>query len=158
MIDFPAERENRKQLMGGSTVAAGPLFFHETISACPRSNSMKINADDALTMLRKWHEERRVIHCTIKFEDMIARILGRIDSVDEHQLKFSAAQSRLTLGEANNAEIPLLGATFFYTEGRHVSEDLAKLKGYDAMLTISHDSGLTIGLPVMHPLEESASV
>jgi len=118
---------------------------------------MKINADDALTMLRKWHEERRVIHCAIKFESMVARILGRIDSVDEHQVKFSSAQSRDPLGEANNAEIPLLGARFFYIEGRHVSEELGKLKGYDAMLTISHDSGLTIGLPVMHPLEESAN-
>jgi len=119
---------------------------------------METSQQDALDLLRKWQAENRVIHCTISANGVIAKILGRIDTVENDTIHLSAAKSNVPLGEANFTEFPLTDSAFEYLDAAHTPEPLRnKLKGYDALLTV-HRLGVSLALAVLPPLDEWAKL
>lgn len=119
---------------------------------------VQITRDEALNLLRKWFDEQRLIHCLIKFKDGSAKVLGRIDNIADCSISISARKSKIELGEAYSAEIPLAASSEYeYIEGRHAPEPVRKkMQAYDAMLTVFASEGISFVLAVMPPLEESA--
>jgi len=117
---------------------------------------MDMTREEAMNLLRKWLDERRLIHCIIKFPHGNARILGRIDTITDNSLVVSAKESKIGLGEAYSVEIPLrAGSSYEYIEGRHAPEPARKkMQAYDAVLTVYAGEEISFGLAAMPPLEE----
>lgn len=117
---------------------------------------MKVNQEEALDLLRKWSNERRLVHCFVKFPGGSAKVLGRIDTITDDSIIVSAKESKIALGEAYTVEIPLgSDSSYEYIEGRHAPEPARKkMQAYDAMLNVYAHEGISFGFAVMPPLEE----
>lgn len=117
---------------------------------------MEISRTDAVSLLRKWMTENRVIHCSVAANKALIKILGRIDSIENGTVHFSQKKSNTPLGESTFIQFPLQGATFEYDDAARAPEPLpTKLKGYDAVMAIFLPN-VTIGLAILPPLEEWA--
>src|SRR5437660_4442802 len=65
----------------------------------------------------------------ISANGVIAKILGRIDTVENDAVHLSAAKSNAPLGEANFTEFPITDSAFEYLDAAHTPEPLRnKLK------------------------------
>ena len=113
---------------------------------------------EAVDLLRKWLAENRIIHCTVSANGVIAKVLGRIDTVENDAVHLSAAKSKMPLGEANFTEFSLADSTLEYQDAVHIPKPLGdNLKGYDAVLGV-HRSGVSVALAVLPPLDEGAKL
>jgi len=117
---------------------------------------MKVSEEEAVDLLHKWQAENRVIHCTVGTNGVVAKVLGRIDTMENKGVHLSAAKSTMPLGEANFVEFPLSDSVCEYADAEDVPEPLAgKLKGYDSILSVVR-LNVSVVLAVLPPLDELA--
>jgi hypothetical protein len=120
---------------------------------------MRISQEEAADLLRKWMEEDRVVHLTIRSGNIVAKVLGRIDQIDD-QVHFSQTKTTSPLGSYTSVLFPLSESdcSFEYSDAQHAPEWLReKLAGYDALLYV-YCPGIGLGFAVLPPLDEWAKL
>ena len=100
-----------------------------------------VSTQEATDLLQKWLSENRVIHLTLNTSDdasgPMARVVGRIDSIENNKVIFSGKKSAYSLGRHNLCHFPLEACTFEYSDAKDSPEPLrSTLLGYDGVLYI----------------------
>jgi len=115
---------------------------------------MRLTQNEALDLLRKWMDENRVIHVALTGDGFMARIPGRIDSIDpEKNVHISLTKSSFRVGQHTLVKFSISNCQFEYSDAKDAPLPLAsQLLGYDALLYVYLQTA-GIGLCVLPPHE-----
>ena len=109
-----------------------------------------ISRQEAVDLIRKWMDEDRIVHITFTSLSLLAKILAKIDEVDDIHVRLSMKKSNVPLGEYSFAVIELYQAKFEFGAAEDAPEPLrSKIAGHDSLLYIYLPSGLGIGFAVL---------
>jgi len=120
---------------------------------------MPMSPQEAIDLLHKWMLENRVIHVSLSDgNDMLVKLLGRIDSIPGDILHLSLTKSTYSLGPYTFLDLPLSTCEFEYSDAEHTPEPLrSQIKGHDALLYI-YRPGFVLGFAVLPPIREWAKL
>jgi len=114
---------------------------------------VQLSLEEALDLLQKWLEEKRVIHVSITADGVLAKIPARLDDVDPERVRLSLTKSTFSAGPYTSVTFSMSDCKFEYSDAEHAPEPLrSQLKGYDALLYV-YRTGIALGLAVL-PVSE----
>jgi hypothetical protein len=117
---------------------------------------MDMSVKEAIGLLTKWQVENRPVHCVTVINSVNLKVLGHIDSVNDNVIHVSQTKTKAPLGEQTFIEFSISDSEGLdYTDAAHMKGSaLSKMKGHDAVLTITYRSGAIVGLDILAPLDE----
>ncbi len=120
---------------------------------------MYITEKDALDLLFKWRDEQRIVSCFFLISlQQQAKIIGRIDEIDNNNISISASSFSILFAEQFQMLFPLHNATYEYLESRDIPEDADRTKAaeetIESMLNITLPNATIIQLCVIYPIPE----
>ena len=116
---------------------------------------MDMKPQEARSLLNKWRDESRAIHCIVKFDKGNTQLLGRITQLTDDQLTISGQGTKISLGEMFSASLSLSGADYDYIDGRHSPAQFINVQNYDALLTLAYrNSNTSVGISVLPSVED----
>ena len=112
-------------------------------------SEIQLSQQEVLDLLRKWLQEKRVIHVSLTADGVLAKIPGRLDEVTPETAQLSLTKSTFSAGPHTSVAFSLSNCAFEYSDAEHAPEPLrSQLKGYDALLYI-YRTGIGLGLAVL---------
>jgi hypothetical protein len=116
-------------------------------------SEIPVSKEEALDLLQKWLQEKRVIHASVTAAGILVKIPGRLDDVNPEKARLSLTKSTFSAGPYTSLDFSLLECRFEYSDAEHAPEPLrSQLKGYDGLLYVYH-SDVALGLAIL-PLSE----
>ena len=120
-------------------------------------SELEITKGEALSLLRKWMDEKRFIHAAMLAArgGVLAKIVARLDQVDDLTIRLSMAKTSIPFGEHTFLTFELTDAQFVFDAAANVPEPLrTEIEGFDSLLYIYMPSrGVNIGLAASPPFE-----
>jgi hypothetical protein len=109
---------------------------------------MLIPANEAISLLRKWHQERTLVQCALydvppDDEHAISAILGYIERVDERNLLVDAKALDPRYGKYFSCTVKLSGALYHFGDSRDTADESAA-----ESFKTTHECFLAIMLPL----------
>lgn len=118
------------------------------------------NQLEALSLLRKWKEEKRVIHASVSVARgaLLIIMLCRLDEVTDIAIRLRVTKATNPLGEHTFINLELTDAEFEFDVAENAPEPLkSKMAGHDSLLYIYLPRrGVSVRLAVLPPLNELA--
>lgn len=119
---------------------------------------MQASREEALSLFQNWYTEQRLIQCTVVMGKMRARVLGRIDNLQQDYMYISAKSlKRAEYDDKFFVDIPFVGATFEYVEAQDAPEPYLQTaieRNFKSLLGVEYESGLKIAIHVYKSEEE----
>jgi hypothetical protein len=122
---------------------------------------METSLYDAVSIMRKWQQEKRVVQCSIydlpaDAEKASFTIFGRIEHLDETNLRIDARTIFERLGQYIACTIVLSGARFHFGGYRDAPPETAQQfeRSFDSFLQIIPESGSVCEIMAAKPSAE----